>query len=174
MMIPGPGKECVAMNTDQADQSRPTAKMQRCAGLLAAVLLSGLIAACGATITKHGHHFQESDLQQIQPGMSQEQVKLTLGTPTTTSSVGAGDAFYYFSNTTSQTAFLAPKEVDRQVVAVYFTRTGSVDRIAQYGLKDGKVFDFISRSTPPANTYEDGLFKQIFRNLGNTGPLFGD
>ena len=162
------------MNTDRANQSRPTAKKQRLMGLAVAVLLSGLVAACGATITKHGYHFKETDLQQIQPGMSQEQVKLSLGTPTTTSSVGAGDAYYYFSNTTSKTAFFEPKEVDRQVVAVYFTRTGSVERVAQYGMKDGKVFDFISRSTPPANTYEDGLFKQIFRNLGRTGPLFGE
>lgn len=162
------------MNTYRADQSRPSSKKRRFSGLLSAVILSGLVAACGATITKHGHHFQESDLQQIQPGMSQDQVKLTLGSPATTSSVGTGDAYYYFSSTTSQTAFLTPKEVDRQVVAVYFTRSGSVDRIAQYGMKDGKVFDFISRSTPPANTYEDGLFKQIFRNLGNTGPLFSE
>ncbi len=162
------------MNTYRADQSRPSAKKRRFSGLLSAIILSGMVAACGATITKHGHHFKESDLQQIQPGMSQDQVKLTLGSPTTTSSVGTGDAYYYFSNTTSQTAFLSPKEVDRQVVAVYFTRAGSVDRIAQYGMKDGKVFDFISRSTPPASTYEDGLFKQIFRNLGNTGPLFSE
>lgn len=143
-------------------------------GWIAAILVGGLVAACGTTITKHGHHFHETDLQQIQPGMSKEQVRLTLGTPTTTSSVGTGDAFYYFSNTTSQTAFFAPQEVDRQIVAVYFTRTGSVERIAQYGLKDGKVFDFISRSTPTANSFEDGLFKQIFRNLGRGGPLFSE
>lgn len=140
-----------------------------------AVLLAGLVAACSAAavVTKHGHQFHASDLQQIQPGMSQEQVRMTLGTPTTTSSVGTGDAFYYISSTTSQVAFFAPEEVDRRVVAVYFTRTGSVERIAEYGMKDGKVFDFISRTTPTANTYEEGLFKQIFRNLGK-GAIFSE
>lgn len=144
--------------------------------LTGALLLAGLVAGCGAgaVITKHGHHFQPSDLQQIQPGMTQEQVRMSLGTPTTTSSVGTGDAFYYISSTTKQVAFLAPEEVDRRVVAVYFTRSGTVDRVAEYGIQDGKVFDFISRTTPPANEYEEGLFKQIFRNLGKRGGMFGD
>lgn len=150
------------------------ALVRRGGRVIGTVLLAGLLAACGAgaVVTKHGHHFSPSDLQQIYPGMSQEQVRMTLGTPTTTSSVGTGDVFYYISSTTKQQAFFAPEEIDRRVVAVYFTRTGSVERIAEYGLKDGKVFDFISRTTPTANQYEEGLFKQIFRNLGRT-PIFG-
>ena len=99
---------------------------------------------------------------------------MTLGTPTTTSSVGTGDAFYYISSTTKQVSFMAPEEIDRQVVAVYFSRTGSVERISQYGMQDGKLFDFISRTTPTANTYEEGLLKQIFRNLGKRGAVFGE
>jgi len=163
--------------------SRPGAKVpiaahgavRRAGRVAGALLLAGMLAACGAgaVVTKHGHQFHPSDLQQIQPGMSQEQVRLTLGTPTTTSSVGTGDVFYYISSTTKQQAFFAPEEIDRRVVAVYFSRTGSVERIAEYGMKDGKVFDFISRTTPTANHYEEGLFKQIFRNLGK-GAVFGE
>lgn len=149
---------------------------RRASRLVGAILLAGIVAACGAgaVVTKHGHHFQPSDLQQIQPGMTQEQVRMTLGTPTTTSSVGTGDAFYYISSTTKQVAFLAPEEVDRRIVAVYFSRSGMVERVAEYGIQDGKVFDFISRTTPPASDYEEGLFKQIFRNLGKGGAIFGD
>jgi len=65
------------------------------------------------------------------------------------------------------------KEVDRQVVAVYFSQQGSVERVAQYGLKDGKVFDFISRSTPAPGGREDGIIKQLFRNLGQK-QIFGE
>src|SRR5690606_29713486 len=148
---------------------------RRASRLAGAVALAGLIAACsaGAVVTKHGHHFQPSELQQVQPGMTQEQIRMALGTPTATSSVGTGDAFYYISSTTKQVAFMAPEEVDRRIVAVYFTRAGTVERVAEYGLKDGKVFDFISRTTPTANSYEDGLFKQIFRNLGKRTNIFG-
>jgi len=155
---------------------RARGAVRRGARFMGVCLLAGLVAACGAgaVVTKHGHHLRPSDLQQIQPGMSQEQVRMTLGTPTTTSSVGTGDAFYYISSTTSQVAFMAPDEIDRQVVAVYFTRTGSVERIAHYGMQDGKIFDFISRTTPTANTYDEGLLKQIFRNLGKRGAVFGD
>ncbi len=132
------------------------------------------LAGCSATVTKHGHLFQETDLQQIQPGMSQEQVKLTLGTPTTTSTAGNANAYYYMSSTMKQSSFLTPKETDRQVVAVYFNQVGSVERVANYGIKDGKVFDTISRTTPSANQNDDGILKQLFRNLGQKGSIFSD
>jgi outer membrane protein assembly factor BamE (lipoprotein component of BamABCDE complex) len=38
------------------------------------------------------------------------------------------------------------------VVAVYFTKAKKVERIANYGLEDGQVVDFISRTTPTGGT----------------------
>ena len=134
--------------------------------LCAAMAVCLLVTGCSSQVIKHGHQFQEADLQQVQPGMSQEQVRMSLGTPATTTSVPGGNAYYYISSTATQTAFLPEKEVDRQVVAVYFTRTGTVERVANYGMKDGKVFDFVSRTTPAPGSREDGLLKQVFRNLG--------
>lgn len=145
----------------------------RLAGLAAIGLLSLLLAACSQQVIKRGHQFQESDLQQVQPGMSQDQVRMSLGSPATTASVPGGNAYYYISSTMTQTAFLPEKEVDRQVVAVYFAPTGSVQRVAHYGMKDGKVFDFISRTTPAPGGREEGLLKQIFRNLG-ARQLYGE
>ncbi|MCH9807303.1 MAG: outer membrane protein assembly factor BamE [Alphaproteobacteria bacterium] len=141
--------------------------------VLGAVLVFS--AGCGQQVLKHGQQFSQGDLQQIQPGMSREQVRLTLGTPstTTTASSTGGDIYYYISSIATQAAFFKPKEVDRQVVAVYFNPLGSVDRIANYGLKDGKVFDFISRTTPAPGGNEDGILKQLFRNLG-TRQIFGE
>jgi len=51
------------------------------------------------------------------------------------------------------------------VVAVYFSSLGSVDRVAQYGLKDGKVFDYVKNETP-AHARDEGILKALFRNLG--------
>jgi outer membrane protein assembly factor BamE (lipoprotein component of BamABCDE complex) len=149
-------------------------QVHRCSAIVAFALAGTLLAACGTTVTRHGHHFQETDVQQVRPGMSHEQVRMALGTPTTTASVGTGNAYYYISNTMSQTAFLTPTEVDRQVVAVYFSPTGSVERVAQYGMKDGKVFDVISRTTPSVNANDEGLLKQLFRNLGRGGTIFNE
>jgi outer membrane protein assembly factor BamE (lipoprotein component of BamABCDE complex) len=142
----------------------------------AAVLLAaGLVATgCAEQITRHGHHFNENDMQAVQPGMSQEQVRMSLGSPATTATVANGNAYYYISSTMKQTAFMLPEETDRQVVAVYFNQAGSVDRVANYGLKDGKVFDFVKRTTPAPGTAEDGLLKQLFRNLGKKQNIFGD
>ena len=74
------------------------APMRRTAGMSAvrpwrlALLLAAVLplCACGGTVTKHGTQFRENDIQQIQPGMSQEQVRLNLGTPATTAVVGGG------------------------------------------------------------------------------------
>jgi outer membrane protein assembly factor BamE (lipoprotein component of BamABCDE complex) len=139
--------------------------------LLAGAVL--IMAGCSETITKHGQLFRDSDLQQIQPGMMQEQVKLALGSPTTTTTTGSGQVYYYISSTMSQKAFFAPEEIDRRVVAVYFSETGMVERVANYGLKDGKIFDFVSSTTPAPGGNEDGILKQLFRNLGQQ-QIFGE
>ena len=102
--------------------SRGSAKLRR---LGFAALIAVSLTACVETITKHGHQFHEGDVAQVTPGMSQEQVKTALGTPTTTAAVGSGSAYYYISSTQGQTLFLSPKEKDRRVLAVYFGQMGS-------------------------------------------------
>ncbi|HRY06325.1 MAG TPA: outer membrane protein assembly factor BamE [Hyphomicrobiaceae bacterium] len=138
-----------------------------------AITLLPALAGCSPQIIKHGHQFRETDIQQIQPGMSQEQVKLQLGTPATTTTINNGQAYYYIASTMSQAAFLKEKEIDRKVLAVYFNPMGSVDHIAHYGMKDGKVFDYISRTTAAPGGKDDGILKQLFRNLG-TRQLYGE
>lgn len=143
-------------------------------GALVLVPLVAALAGCAEQITKHGHHFNENDIQSVQPGMSQEQVRMSLGSPATTATVPPGNAYYYISSTMKQSAFFTPTETDRQVVAVYFNQVGSVERVANYGLKDGKVFDFVNRTTPAPGTQEDGILRQLFRNLGRKQNIFGD
>jgi hypothetical protein len=41
-------------------------------------------------------------------------------------------------------------------------------------MKDGKVFDFVSRTTPSVNTNDESLLKQLFRNLGRGGGIFNE
>lgn len=87
-------------------------------------------------------------LDQIPVGSSQEQVLLVLGTPSTVATVD-GDVFYYISQKTKKVMFFRPEIVDQRVLAIYFdAKDKRVTRIADYGLKDGKVFDFVTRTTP--------------------------
>ena len=137
-----------------------------------ALLAATMVAACTTSITKHGAQLNDQDVAQVTPGMAGDQVKQLLGTPTTTATLGRGNAYYYISSTLQQSAFFAPNETDRRVVAVYFTPVGQVERVANYGLKDGKVFDFHSGKTASANTNDQSIVQQLFRNLGQR-QIFG-
>lgn len=137
-----------------------------------AVVMPLAVGACSTTTIKHGTLLSEQEVSQVSKGMTQDQVRTVLGSPATVAAVGRGDAYYYISSTMQQTAFFKPSEVDRQVVAVYFGQGGTVDRVANYGMKDGKVFDFISRTTPSVNTNDQGIVQQLFRNLGQR-QIFG-
>jgi len=130
-----------------------------------AALAAVALTACSETVTVHGHQFQDTDLQRVSKGMGQDQVRAALGSPTTTAAVGTGSAYYYISSTETQAAFFKPSEKDRKVLAVYFSPMGSVDRVAQYGLKDGKVFDYVKNETP-SYAHDEGMLKALFRNLG--------
>ncbi len=134
--------------------------------LLGALVCAGLVAGCAKTITKHGQLLTNADLQQIKVGMSDAEVRAKLGTPATTTTIGSGKAIYYISSTMTQTTFSKPREIDRRVTAVYFSQTSAVTRVASYGLKDGKVFDFISRKTPSAASGDKGIINELFRNIG--------
>ena len=121
-------------------------------GLLAVALLALCLGGCtGASfsqIYQRGYVLPEGALEQIPMGASQEQVLIVLGTPSTVATV-SGEVFYYISQRGVQSAaFLPQKVTDQRVIAVYFDKDRRVQRLANYGMKDGKVFDYVSRTTP--------------------------
>lgn len=134
--------------------------------LAAAIAL--LAGGCFTNVYQRGYQLDEAALEQIPVGASQDQVLLVLGTPSTIATV-SGEVFYYISQKTQRTAFLKPEILDQRVLAVYFDENRRVSRIANYGLQDGKIFDFISRTTPTGGE-ELGLIRQLFRGL-NFNPL---
>ncbi|AVO44712.1 outer membrane protein assembly factor BamE [Phreatobacter cathodiphilus] len=109
-----------------------------------------------------GYVVSEEALAQVKEGNSQDQVMIALGTPTTISTIN-GDVFYYISEKQTRTfTFQQPRTVERNVMAVYFNSRRQVERVANYGLQDGKVFDFISRSTVTGGE-EANLLRQIIQ-----------
>lgn len=109
-----------------------------------------------------GYVMSEEALAQVKEGNSQDQVLIALGTPTTISTIN-GDVFYYISERQTRTfTFQNPRTVERNVLAVYFNRERKVERMANYGLQDGRVFDFISRSTVSGGE-EANLLRQIIQ-----------
>ena len=54
---------------------------------------------------------------------------------------------------------------DQRVIAIYFDKNRKVQRLANYGIKDGKVFDFISQTTQTGGE-ELGYLRYIFKIVG--------
>jgi outer membrane protein assembly factor BamE (lipoprotein component of BamABCDE complex) len=119
---------------------------------------------------QRGYLIDERTVQQVKSGMSGEQVLQTLGTPSTVSTVG-NKSWYYISQTTRRrVAFMGESQTNQRVLAVYFDRNLKVERVALYGVQDGKVFDFISRTTPSSGQ-ESTFIGAMFRGIGALNPF---
>jgi outer membrane protein assembly factor BamE (lipoprotein component of BamABCDE complex) len=143
---------------------------------LFAVLLTAMAAlslgGCSdmfSQVYQRGYIPPEGALEQVPLGASQEQVLIVLGTPSTVATV-SGEVFYYISQRAEQKlAFMNQDVTNQRVIAVYFDKQRRVQRLANYGLKDGKVFDFVSRTTPTSGVelnYMNYIFS-ITKPLGN-------
>jgi outer membrane protein assembly factor BamE (lipoprotein component of BamABCDE complex) len=132
-----------------------------CVVLFALGLLPG---GCFGETFQRGYVLPDGALEQIPLGASQEQVLIVLGTPSTVATV-SGEAFYYISQRAERPiSFLQTRVTDQRVIAVYFDRGRRVQRLAEYGIKDGKVFDYVSRTTPTSGadlSVINGLFRII-------------
>ena len=138
----------------------------RAKGLAMALVCAAALAGCGSftETLQRGYVLPEGALEQIPVGASQEQVLIVLGTPSTVATVN-GEAFYYISQKTQrEAAFMPHSVIDQRVVAVYFDKDRRVERLANYGLKDGKVFDFVSQTTTTGGV-ELNYLRGIFKNM---------
>ncbi|MCM5559941.1 outer membrane protein assembly factor BamE [Pleomorphomonas sp. JP5] len=148
---------------------RPSGMMFGLKGAAIALLTAVSLSACGTPPIQHGYVLSEEALAQVPVGSSREQVLLVLGSPSTTSTL-SGDTFYYISQTIDENPLMGRTVTDQRVLAIYFDEQGLVKQIANYGLKDGKVFDFIERKTRTGGA-DLNLLAQIFNGVGRVNPL---
>jgi outer membrane protein assembly factor BamE (lipoprotein component of BamABCDE complex) len=142
---------------DRPPRSRPLA-----ATVAAIAALGVLLGACFSETYQRGYIVPEGALEQIPIGSTQEQVLIVLGTPSTVATV-SGEAFYYISQRAERPIGFMPQQVvDQRVIAVYFDKNRRVERLANYGLRDGKVFDFVSRATPTGGK-DVAYLKAVFK-----------
>ena len=134
----------------------------------AVVLVCAVLGGCGEQFQK-GYILPPGALEQIPIGASQDQVLIVMGTPSTVATLN-GEVFYYISQRSERPiAFMSDHIVDQRVIAIYFDKNRQVRRLANYGLKDGMIFDFISRTTPTSGqeiNYVAPLFKAL--NIGQS------
>ncbi|MCF6271905.1 MAG: outer membrane protein assembly factor BamE [Rhodobacteraceae bacterium] len=133
--------------------------------LVGSLLATGLlVSACAPQVDVHGYVPVAEEVASIVPGDSQESVLARLGQPTTKGIEGT-NAWYYISSKVRRVAFFAPREFEREIVAISFngTRVAQVERL---GLEDGRLIDLNTNST-----ITDGrrltFFEQLLGNIGN-------
>ncbi len=135
--------------------------------LAAAALVGAALTGCTGEQFQKGYILPPGALEQIPLGASQDQVLIVMGTPSTVATLD-GEVFYYISQRSERVvAFMNQKVVDQRVIAIYFDKDRRVRRLANYGLQDGKIFDFISRTTPTSGqemNYLTPIFKLLSFN----------
>ena len=154
----------------RAATSRGMAARWRSAGTAAALaLMCSTLGGCFATGEEfqRGYILPQGALEQIPIGASQDQVLIVMGTPSTVATLD-GEVFYYISQRAVRPfAFMNDRLTDQRVIAIYFDKNRQVRLLANYGLKDGKIFDFISRTTATSGqelSYLQPLFKLLSFN----------
>ena len=141
--------------------------LARVRAVAAAALVCAALGGCTGEQFQKGYILPPGALEQLPIGASQDQVLIVMGTPSTVATLD-GEVFYYISQRTERkVAFMNQQVVDQRVIAIYFDKKRQVRRIANYGLQDGRIFDFISRTTPTSGqemSYLAPLFKLISFN----------
>lgn len=150
----------------------------------AALLAVAAVAGCNSSDTLNpssrgpgetfvqGHIIDADARAQVPVGSSREQVLLAFGTPSTTATFD-NEVFYYISQTRRRgVAFANKRLIDQRVLAVYFGQDSRVQNIAEYGMQDGKVFDFISRTTPTGGR-EQNFLQQLLAGVGKGTTSLG-
>ncbi|WP_246191246.1 outer membrane protein assembly factor BamE [Aureimonas leprariae] len=128
-----------------------------------------LASACNTSeVLNQGYVVDEQTIQLVPVGSSREQVLTALGTPSTKATFD-NEVFYYISQKRVRpVAFMNPHIVDQRVLAIYFGPDDTVTNIANYGLENGRLFDFISRTTPTGGK-DVSFIGQLLEPGGPTG-----
>ncbi len=132
---------------------------------VAVAIVCAALAGCAGEQFQKGYILPAGALEQIPIGASQDQVLIVMGTPSTVATLN-GEVFYYISQRAERKVAFMPQQItDQRVIAIYFDKNRQVVRLANYGMKDGKIFDFISRTTASGGQ-EISYLAPLFRLLG--------
>jgi len=131
----------------------------------AIVLVAVALSGCTSLSRNHGWAPTESDLAEIRVGRdTRDTVAKAIGAPGTAGLL-ADSGWYYVESRWEQFGPRAPKEVDRQVVAISFDRRGVVTNVERFGLADGQVVA-LSRRVTESNVQGSSFLRQLFGSFG--------
>jgi len=135
------------------------------------VLLTALVlvVSCGPVVRNHGYIPADDDLARLEVGVdTRDTVAAVVGRPSAAGLLN-DDGWYYVQSRWRQYGPAAPREIDRQLVAISFNQRGVVENIERFTLEDGRVVP-LSRRVTETNIKGVSLIGQLLGNLGVFNP----
>ena len=108
-------------------------------------------------------------------GQDSREGVIEIAGPPTAGGVLAGGDLYYVSSTFRHFGAAAPREIDRQVLAISFDAAGTVRNIERFTLQDGRVV-VLSRRVTDDGIKDTTFLRQLLGNVGrvNASDFLGE
>lgn len=133
-----------------------------------------VLSACAATYQNHGFVPSDDEMLDIIVGVdTKKSVESAVGKPTSSGVLEDG-AWYYVGSKFKHYAYKKPQEIDRQVLAISFGKSGRVSNIERFSLEDGRVVT-LSRRVTDSNIKGVSFIRQLLGSFGrfNAGDFLG-
>ena len=136
-------------------------------GLLLGLACLALVA-CNPIIRNHGYVPVEEDLALLEVGVdTKETAAPKVGRPSANGLLN-DDAWYYVQSQWEARGPREPVEVDRQVVVLSFSESGTLQNVEKFGIEKGQVVP-LSRRVTETNVRRQSVLKALFANFGRLG-----
>lgn len=128
-----------------------------------------MVAACSTIYRNHGYVPTDDELATVEVGKdTRETLTEKIGRPTASGLLNDVGWFYVQSRWSYRGAF-EPREIERQVVSITFSETGTVQNIERFGLEQGRVVP-LSRRVTETNVKGMGIIRQLLGSFGRLSP----
>jgi outer membrane protein assembly factor BamE (lipoprotein component of BamABCDE complex) len=139
--------------------------MGRLGRLLPLPLVLSAVIACSPIYRNHGYVPADDELALLAVGRdTRDSVEIAVGRPSAAGLLN-DEGWYYVQSRYRQVGPRAPKEIERQLVAISFDEGGTVTNIERFGLEDGRVIT-LSRRVTETNIKGASLIRQLLANFG--------
>ena len=155
----------MALTQDEGEKAGQAGRVRHWgrSALFGAILLT--LAACSSIYRNHGFVPNEEELATLEIGKdTRETAGPKVGRPSASGLLNDTGWFYVQSRWEYRGA-LPPKEIDRQVVALTFSESGTLTNVERFGLERGQIVP-LSRRVTESNVKGMSVLRQLFSNFG--------
>ena len=136
---------------------------------LSAVFL--FLSACSSDVflVHTGNMPSDDKIAEVKVGQTQDDVRQILGSPSSVAVLDENE-WLYMSSTLKKVAFLTPKIIDRDILAIRFDKNGKVTSISRLDEQDGEQLTPDKEATESGG-HNPGFFKKYFGGVGTYMPI---